>query len=188
MPESRFLALVAKRRSIRKYKPLPVEREKLMLCLEAARLAPSACNAQPYRFIAVDEPALKEKLSEAAFSGVYAACKFAAGAGALVFVVSARGKLSAWLGNKAQSTDFRLVDIGIAAEHFVLAAEEQGLGTCWLGWFNAKAAARALGLAPGLRVVIIISVGYPAESPAARKRKSMEEFSVLNHSAEGTAK
>ena len=168
------------RRSIRKYKPLPVEREKLLLCLEAARLAPSACNAQPYRFITVDEPALKENICDAAFSGIYSACKFARGAPALALVVSERGKLSAWLGNRVQSTDFRLVDIGIAAEHFVLAAAEQGLGTCWLGWFNAKAAARALGLGSGRRVEIILSVGYPDEDPAPRERKSMEEFSGLN--------
>ncbi|HAH32681.1 MAG TPA: NAD(P)H nitroreductase [Elusimicrobia bacterium] len=183
MLQSTFLELVSKRRSIRKYKPLPVEREKLLLCLEAARLAPSACNAQPYRFIVVDEPELKEKVSKAAFSGVYSGCKFAAGAGALVFVVSETGKFSAWLGNRVQSTDFRLVDIGIAAEHFVLAASEQGLGTCWLGWFNAKSAARALGLGPGKKVEIMLSVGYPDEDPSQRKRKNMEEFSVFNNSS-----
>lgn len=177
------MELVSKRRSIRKYKPLPVEREKLLLCLEAARLAPSACNAQPYRFIVVDEPELKEKVSKAAFSGIYSICKFAAGAGALVLVVAKRGKLSAWLGNRVQSTDFRLVDIGIAAEHFILAAAEQGLGTCWLGLFNAKATAKALGLRPGKRVEIMLAVGYPDEDPAPRKRKSMEEFSVLNKGA-----
>ncbi|MCX5785998.1 MAG: nitroreductase family protein [Elusimicrobia bacterium] len=180
MLKSPFLELVAKRRSIRKYKPLPVEREKLSLCLEAARLAPSACNAQPYRFIVVDEPELKGKVSKAAFSGIYSVCKFAAGAGALVFVVSERGKFSAWFGNRVQSTDFRLVDVGIAAEHFVLAAAEQGIGTCWLGWFNAKAAARALGLGPGKKVEIILSAGYPDEAPSQRQRKSMEDFSVFN--------
>lgn len=180
MLKSQFLELVSKRRSIRKYQTLPVEREKLLLCLEAARLAPSACNAQPCRFIVVDEPGLKEKVSKAAFSGIYSVCKFAQQAPALALVVSERGKLSAWLGNKAQSTDFRLVDIGIAAEHFVLAAAEQGLGTCWLGWFNAKEAARALSLGPGHRVEIMLSIGYPDENPAPRKRKSMEEFSMLN--------
>ncbi|OGR47343.1 MAG: hypothetical protein A2X34_02445 [Elusimicrobia bacterium GWC2_51_8] len=183
MLKSPFLELVSKRRSIRKYKPLPVEREKLLLCFEAARLAPSACNAQPYRFIVVDDPELKEKVSKAAFSGIYSACKFAQEAPALALVVSERGKLSAWFGNRVQRTDFRLVDIGIAAEHFVLAAAEQGLGTCWLGWFNAKAAARTLGLGSGRRVEIILSVGYPDEFPAPRQRKSMEEFSDFNGSA-----
>lgn len=180
MNTSVFLKLAAGRRSIRKYRPLPVEREKLQYCLEAARLAPSACNAQPYKFIVVDEQALKEKLGKAAFSGIYKPCSFAARAGALVVVVSQTGKMSAWLGNRIQSTNFRLVDMGIAAEHFVLAAHEQGLGTCWLGWFDAKGAAKALGLPSGAKAEIMLSVGYADEAPPARKRKSTEEFSSFN--------
>ncbi|HCC47476.1 MAG TPA: NAD(P)H nitroreductase [Elusimicrobia bacterium] len=180
MPSSRFLELAAARRSVRKYQSAPVEREKLDLCLEAARLAPSACNAQPCRFVVLDDPALKEKFCAAAFSGIYAACKFAAAAPVMVAVIADTGKLTAWLGNQVQGTNFRLVDIGIAAEHFVLAAAEQGLGTCWLGWFDAKAAARALGLGHGKKVEILISAGYPAESPAARPRKTKEEFCSYN--------
>jgi nitroreductase len=180
MKGSPFLELAAARRSVRKYKPEPVEREKLELCLEAARLAPSACNAQPYRFIIVDEPELKEKFCREAFSGVYSACKFASAAPALLAVVSDTGKLTAWLGNQVQDTNFRLMDIGIAAEHFVLAAAEQGLGTCWLGWFSAKGAAKALGLGRGKKVEILISVGYPAEAPAARPRKPSDEFRSFN--------
>jgi len=180
MSESRFLELAAARRSIRRYKHVPVEREKLELCLEAARLAPSACNAQPYRFIIIDEPALKEKFCAAAFSGLYSACKFAAAAPALLAVTADTGKVTAWLGNQVQDTNFRLMDIGIAAEHFVLAAAEQGLGTCWLGWFSAKGAARALGLGSGKKVEILISVGYPDEAPPPRKRKTTEEFRSFN--------
>lgn len=180
MDRNYFLKLASARRSIRRYKPLPVEHAKLLYCLEAARLAPSACNAQPYKFIVVDEPALKDKLSKTAFSGIYKPCSFAAAAGALVVIVSQTGKMSAWLGNQMQSTNFRLVDIGIAAEHFVLAAHEQGLGTCWLGWFDAKGAAKALGLPAGVKAEIMLSVGYPDEAPEARKRKSTEEFSSFN--------
>jgi len=180
MAESAFLRLAAGRRSIRKYKPTPVEREKLDLCLEAARLAPSACNAQPYRFIVLDEPALKEKFCAAAFTGVYAVTKFAAKAPALVLVTAETGKLSAWLGNQMQDTNFRLVDIGIAAEHFVLAAAEQGLGTCWIGWFDAKAGAKALGLGSGKKIEMLLSVGYPDEAPAARPRRAAADFSSYN--------
>jgi len=180
MPESAFLRLAAGRRSVRKYKPLPVEREKLDLCLEAARLAPSACNAQPYRFIVLDDPELKEKFCAAAFTGVYAVTKFAAKAPALVLVTAETGKLSAWLGNQMQDTNFRLVDIGIAAEHFVLAAAEQGLGTCWIGWFDAKAGAKALGLGSGKKIEVLLSVGYPDEAPAARPRRAAGDFSAYN--------
>ncbi|MCM2268037.1 MAG: nitroreductase family protein [Elusimicrobiales bacterium] len=180
MPASPFLALAAARRSIRKYKPAPVERAKLDLCLEAARLAPSACNAQPYRFIVLDEPALKERFCAAAFTGVYSVTRFAAAAPALVAVVSRTGKFSAWLGNQMQDTNFRLVDVGIAAEHFVLAAAEQGLGTCWIGWFDAKAAAKALGLGAGKKIEVLLAVGYPDEAPPPRPRSPAAEFSSYN--------
>jgi len=180
MPESRFLALAATRRSIRKYKPVPVEREKLDLCLEAARLAPSACNAQPYKFIVLEEPAVRERFCAAAFTGIYSATRFAAAAPALALVVSETGNLSAWLGNQMQDTNFRLMDMGIAAEHFVLAATEQGLGTCWIGWFDAKAGAKALGLGSGRKIEVLLAVGYPDEAPAPRPRRSTEEFSSYN--------
>jgi len=180
MLETPLLKLVSKRRSVRKYKPLPVEREKLLICLEAARLAPSACNAQPYKFVVVDDQAVKDKLASAVFSGIHSPIKFAAQASVLVVVVSQKGKLSAWLGNQVQDTNFRLVDIGIAAEHFVLAAEEQGLATCWLGWFDAKGAAKALGLPAGCKAEVMLSVGYADEAPPARKRKTMEEISSFN--------
>ncbi len=180
MAQSRFLELAAARRSIRRYKPDPVEREKLDLCLEAARLAPSACNAQPCRFVVLDEPALRDKFCGEVFTGVYSVTRFAAAAPVIVAVTSDTGKLSAWLGNQVQDTNFRLVDIGIAAEHFVLAAAEQGLGTCWIGWFNARTAAKALGLGRGRKVEVLLSVGYPAESPAPRPRKSKEDYSSYN--------
>ena len=180
MQTSRVLEIAAARRSIRKYKDLPVERAKLDVCFEAARLAPSACNAQPYRFVLLDEPALKKKFCDAAFSGTYSACAFAAAAPAMLLVVADTGKLTAWLGNQVQGTNFRLIDIGIAAEHFVLAAAEQGLGTCWLGWFNARAAGKALGLGGGKKIAILISVGYPAETPAQRPRKPKAEMISYN--------
>jgi nitroreductase len=180
MRETPFLELVSRRRSVRKYKPLPVEKEKILACLEAARLAPSACNAQPYKFIIVDEPAAKEKLAAAAFSGLHSATRFAARAAVLVVVVSQKGKLSAWLGNQVRDTSFRLIDIGIAAEHFVLAAEERGLGTCWLGWFYAKGAAKALNLPAGCKAEIMLSLGYADEAPPARRRKTLEEISSFN--------
>jgi nitroreductase len=181
MNETSFLKLVSQRRSVRKYKPRPVEEEKLQVCLEAARLAPSACNGQPYKFIVVNEPAAKNKLAEAAFSGIYSPCAFASAAGALVVVVSQKGSAAAWLGNQVRDTNFRLMDIGIAAEHFVLAAEEQGLGTCWLGWFNAKAAAKTLGLPLGFKAEVMLSVGYADEAPPARKRKSIDEIASFNN-------
>jgi len=180
MPESSILKIASARRSVRKYRPDPVPRELLDVCLEAARLAPSACNAQPYSFIVVDDPALKEKLAAAAFGGIYSACGFAAAAPVLVAVTGRRQNLTAWIGNQVQDINFRYMDMGIAGEHFVLAVGELGLGTCWLGWFDKKAAARTLGLPAGERPEVLISVGWPGEEPAPRKRKTADEFRRYN--------
>jgi nitroreductase len=180
MNETPFLKLASARRSIRAFQDRPVEREKLELCLEAARLAPSACNAQPWKFVVVDEPDLKQRLADAVFSGAYAVNRHAAAAPVLVAVVSQRGSALAWLGNQVQGTVFRLVDIGIACEHFLLQAQELGLGACWLGWFDAKAAARLLAVPRGLRVEMLLSVGYPAEDPGPRPRRSLAEMSCFN--------
>ena len=180
MRPATFLELVSKRRSVRRYRPIPVEKEKLLACLEASRLAPSACNAQPYKFVVVNDPVLKDRLAEAAFSGIYSPSGFAVRAGALVVVLSQKGKLTAWLGNQVRDTNFRLMDIGIAGEHFALAAEEQGLSTCWLGWFDAKAAAKAVGAPAGCKAEVMFSVGYADEDPQARKKKSLEEISSFN--------
>ena len=158
----------------------PVEKEKLLRCLESARAAPSACNAQPWKFIVVDDPGTRKHLAEAVFSGIYSINNHAARAPVLVAVVSQKGKLTAWLGNKVQGTDFHLVDIAIACEHFVLQAHELGLGTCWLGWFNARKAARVLGVPRQYKVEMLVSVGYPAGIPPARSRKTLEEMSSFN--------
>jgi len=186
MQETEFLKLAAARRSIRAFQDRPVEREKLEQCLEAARLAPSACNAQPWKFVVADDPDLKHRLAEACFHSVYDMNRHAAAAPVLVAVVSERGSAFAWLGNQVQGTVFRLVDIGIACEHFVLQAEELGLGTCWLGWFDAKAAAKLLGVPRGKRVEMLLSVGYPAQKPEPRPRRKREEMSAFNGYAGGT--
>jgi len=180
MKKTAFLRIAEARRSIRAFQARPVERTKLRLCLEAARLAPSACNAQPWKFVVVDDPALKARLADAAFSGLHKMNRHAAGAPVLVAVVSERGSALAWMGNLLQGTLFRLVDIGIACEHFVLQAQELGLGTCWLGWFDAKAASRLLAVPRGRRVEMLLSLGYPDEAPKPRPRHSLAEMSSFN--------
>ncbi|MFH1619747.1 MAG: nitroreductase family protein [bacterium] len=175
-----FFKLVSERRSIRKFQNRPVEREKLLQCLEAARLAPSACNGQPWKFIAVDEPEIKKKLAMEAFSGIYSATMHAAEAPVLVAVVSEKRSFKTWAGKQITGTDFRLVDLGIACEHFVLQAAELGIGTCWLGWFDSKKAAAALKVPDGCKVEILISAGYSAQSPETRPRKRPEEMSSFN--------
>jgi nitroreductase len=172
-----FLDLVRTRQSERRYAPTQVPRAIVERCLEAARLAPSACNSQPWTFIVVDDEAVRNRLAEAAFSGLYSMNRFAAKAPVLVAVVTERSKYVARLGGQMRGVQYSLIDIGIACEHFILQAAEEGVGSCWLGWFNEGAVKKVLGLPRGARIDVIISVGYP-ETPQVREknRKRREDM------------
>lgn len=172
-----FLELCRRRRSVRAYDPArPVDRAALERCLEAARLAPSACNSQPWTFLVVDDPAKRRAAAEAALSGAYGLNKFIRDAPVLVVVLTERSKFAARLGGLFRGVQYSLLDIGIAAEHFCLQAEEEGLGTCWLGWFNEPALKKTLGLARTDRIDVVLSVGHPADPPREKKRKPMDEI------------
>ena len=155
-----LLDLIKHRKSVRNFRDKPVEREKLMMCLEAARLAPSASNAQPWRFIIVDDKQLKDKLCKAAFSGIYSLSSFCKTAPVIVGVISERSKFLTRLGGILRGTRLNLIDIGIAGEHFVLQAEDLGLGTCWIGWFNERAVKTVLNIPQRKKIDILIALGY----------------------------
>jgi nitroreductase len=177
-----FLDLVKKRRSVRRYTPTPVPKEAIVRCLEAARFAPSACHSQPWCFVVVDDQSLKEEVARAAFSGPYAMNRFAIEAPVLIVVVRDKSKTFARLGGLFRQVRYNLIDIGIAWEHFVLQAAEEGLGTCWLGWFDENAAKRILRIQKDKKADIMISMGYPADTEFKDKpRKSLEEISRFNH-------
>jgi len=131
-----FLELASKRQSTRSYTDTPVEREKIERCLEAARIAPSACNSQPWKFVVVDEPELKNYVAEQTFGKLVSFNRFTAEAPVLVLIVGERQKSFARFAGIVKRKPFAYFDIGIAAEHFCLQATEEGLGTCMLGWFN----------------------------------------------------
>lgn len=176
-----FLELARKRQSVRKYSPASVSREIINRCLEAARLAPSACNSQPWYFIVIDDPELKTKVAEKAFAGVYSMNAFANEAPVLVAVVRDKSGYFATLGGFCRGMQFGLVDIGIACEHFVLQAQEDGVGTCWLGWFDEKRVKNILGIAKNKKVDMIISMGYPAEDTLREKaRKPLGDIGKFN--------
>jgi nitroreductase len=176
-----FIELVNKRSSVRKYVTKPVTREIIDRCLEAARLAPSACNAQPWYFIVVDDPALRDRVSAAAFSGMYSKNSFARSAPAFVVVVREKTSQFAAIGGFIRGVRFNLIDIGIACEHFILQAAEDDVGTCWLGWFNERAVKKILGIPKDKKADIMISMGYSEEDRARQKiRKSLNEISAFN--------
>ena len=155
-----LLDLLKHRKSIRDFLDRPVERKKIMMCLEAARLAPSACNSQPWKFIVVDDRQLKDKLGDAAFRGIYSMNSFCKMAPVMVVVVSEKSKFLARIGGMFRGTKYYLIDIGVAIEHFVLQAEDLGLGTCWIGWFNERAVKSTLNILQHKKIDILIALGY----------------------------
>ena len=156
-----FLDLVNKRYSVRNYKIAPVPRDKIDRCIEAARLAPSACNSQPWKFVVVDDPALIKDVAKAAFEGILSFNHFALKAPVLILIVSERQKPSAKFGSIVKKKNFQLMDIAIAAEHLCLQAAEEGIGTCILGWFNEKKTKKLLSIPKLKRVELIISGRNP---------------------------
>lgn len=176
-----LLDLIKKRRSVRKYIDKPIPRNDLLKCIEAARLAPSANNSQPLKFIIIDDPLLKDKIGKKAFSGIHSINKFAKDAPALIVVVSEKEIFSSAIGGYLQGTNFYLIDIGIACEHLVLQAAELGIGSCWIGWFNGNAIKKILKIPKLKRIDAIISLGYYKEDESARKpKKSIGEISSFN--------
>lgn len=175
-----FLELAKKRFSTRDFLDKPVRRDLIELCLEAARLAPSACNSQPWKFVVVDDPALKNRLCDGIFSGPYAMNSFAMSAPVIVVVVSEKSSFIASVGAFLRDTRYYLIDIGIAVEHFVIQATELGLGTCWLGWFNEREAKKILSVPKNKRIDVVLAVGYPARTPGEKKRKHLSEISKFN--------
>ena len=172
-----FLDLVRKRQSVRKFSNRPVSRDIIERCLEAARLAPSACNSQPWSFVVVDDAPTRQQLAAKALSGLYSMNIFAAEAPVLIAVVTGRSKFIARMGAQLRSIEYRLIDIGVTCEHLVLQAAEEGVGTCWLGWFNERAVRKTLGLPRTSRVDILIAMGYPEADPCRdKKRKTIDEI------------
>jgi nitroreductase len=183
-----FLELAQKRHSVRNYAPTPVPREKIDRCLEAARLAPSACNSQPWTFVVIDDRKAIATFAEQAFLGIYSRNSFARNAAVLIVVITERSKYSATLGGYFRGTQYSLIDIGIACEHLVLQAAEEGLGTCWIGWFNERRIKRLLGLSRSAKIDVVISMGYPADEKQVQKnRKPLDEVRRY-HSAQGGAR
>ena len=176
-----FQELVRSRRSVRRYLDKPVEREKIMVCLEAARLAPSAENVQPWRFLVIDDPEVKQRYAAAAFSGIYSFSRFAAKAPVLVVILARPDLLANRIGKQIQDVSFYLIDVGIAGEHFALQAEELGLGTCWIGWFNSRRTRKFFRIPRPFKIVCLIAVGYHEGMPGRdKKRKGLAEIAWFN--------
>ena len=155
-----FTEVIAKRRSIRKYKSDPIPDEKMQKLYNALRLAPSGANRQDYSFIFVmDEEKRKRIASEACHQGFLAE--------APVLMVAACNPDGAF-------------NVAIAVDHMILTAADEGLGTCWVGWFEREPVKQILGIPESKEAAILVTIGFPDESPDARPRKSLEQLIMID--------
>ena len=170
-----FFKLVNSRQSCRKYLDKKIEKEKLIKCIEAARVAPSACNSQPWHFVIVNNKELAEKAAMCIQDKIMN--KFTSQCPAFIIAVEESGNITSRAGELLKKQDFRATDVAIACEHICLMAEEQGLGTCILGWFNEKALKKLLHIDMKKRVRLVIAIGYPESSDVRKKvRKNLDEI------------
>jgi nitroreductase len=152
----KFEEVLAKRRSIRKYKETPVPRETIVKILEAARIAPSASHRQPWHFIVVEKKETIQQLAKREWA-----------ADAPVMIVG--------LADPEASPNRCLNDLGIAIEHIVLAATNLGLGTCWMGQTGREEMIKdLLNIPDKLKVIAVVPIGIPDETPTPKERKSLD--------------
>jgi nitroreductase len=160
------------RRSIRKYKPQPVEAEKLLRVLEAGRLAPSATNRQPWHFIVITDPATREKMRQS-----YDRDWFVSAPVIIAVCADPRG---AWV--RKDTEEYWKVDAAIALQNMILTATEEGLGTCWIAAFKEPPAKEILAIPPHIRVVAMTPLGYPDEEKGeVTDRKPLSEILHREH-------
>lgn len=176
-----FSKLIKIRQSVRRYSDKAVEKEKIEKCLEAARLAPSASNSQPWKYIVVDEEELKNKVAEATFDKVVKFNKFAVQAPVIIVIVMEKPKLITQIGGEIKKREWPFMDIGITAEHFCLQATELGLGTCILGWFNQKRIQELLNIPKKKTIGLLITLGYAPDDYALRKKIRKEKSEIIGH-------
>lgn len=161
-----FQELMTKRYSVRAYQPKPVEQEKLNLVLEAARMAPTAANRQPFRLVVAHTDRHKETLKN-----VYHREWFLQ---APIVICACGYYPRAWV--RADGRSYLDVDVAIVVDHMTLAAADLGLGTCWIANFNAAMAREAFQVPDDQEPIILITLGYPADEPKVKERKAVADL------------
>jgi len=177
---SEFLDLVKYRQSDRAYLSTPVEEDKINRILEAGRLAPSACNSQPWRFIVINDQDLKNKIADCTSSKVLGMNHFTKQAPIHIAIVEEKANFTSSAGSLIKGKHFPLIDIGIAAEHICLQAAAEGLGSCMLGWFDETKVKNLLHIPKSKRVPLIITIGYPEKETREKRRKKLDEIVKYN--------
>jgi nitroreductase len=175
-----MLSLINSRQSERRYLDRPVEKEKIERITEAGRLSPSACNGQPWRFIVVDEPELRQKVASATESEILRMNTFVHQAPVLIVIVREKSNFTSRAGDLIKKRDYSLIDIGIATASMIYQATAEGVGTCILGWFDERKIRELLGIPKSKRVELVISVGYTENQHRNKTRKPPEEVITSN--------
>lgn len=171
--------VIKKRRSIRKYLDIPVEEDKIIKITEAAILSPSASNGQPWRFIALKDRNLLTKVVKEALGSIN---QWAITAPLIIIGCSIRSNIiTHYFGEVASGIKYHILDMGIALEHMVLEAEELGLSSCWIGWFNEKKIKKILNINYRWRIVALLTTGYADRSykPSPQKRLTLEKILTI---------
>jgi nitroreductase len=176
----KFLDLVKLRQSDRAYSDKSVETEKIERILEAARLAPSACNAQPWKIIVVTDPTKRFQVADAATSKMLSMNHFSKQAPVQLVLVEENANFTSTVGGWAKNKHYPLIDIGIVASHISLAAADEGLGSCILGWCDEKKVRQVLDIPKNKRVMLVILLGYSSQPHREKKRKTKEEIFSYN--------
>lgn len=171
--------LISRRQSVRRYSDRPVESEKLDRLVEAVRLAPSACNAQPWTLLLVNEPVLRTEVAKATFSKSLSFNRFALQAPLIAVLVIEPAPLTVRLGALAKGRQLPLIDIGIAAAQFCLQATELDLSSCMLGWFDERKVKRLLHIPRRRRIGLMVTLGY-AEPDAMLRPKVRKPTATMS--------
>jgi nitroreductase len=171
-----FLQLVQSRQSDRAFSDKPVEKEKLDRILEAARLAPSACNAQPWKIIVVSDPEKRMFVAEATESKVLSMNHFTKQSPVQLVLLEENANFISNAGSLINNKHYPLIDLGIVASYICLAATDEGLGSCIIGWNNEKKIQKALDIPKNKRVMLVILLGYSTQPLRNKKRKSKEDI------------
>jgi nitroreductase len=176
----KMLEMIKSRQSDRQYSNEPVEKEKLDRIIEAGRISPSACNAQPWKFVVVTDPPVRKKLAEAASAKLLNMNRFLVQAPVMIVIVREKPNITAKVGGTIKDKDYSLIDIGLASGNICLQAKAEGLGSCMIGWFDEASVRNILGVPGKRRVELIITIGYSLSEYRTKRRKPPEEVVSYN--------
>jgi nitroreductase len=171
--------VIKKRRSIRKYQDIPVKEDKMLKIIDAGILAPSAANGQPWRFIALRDRVLLDKVVKEALGTIN---QWAITAPLIIIGCSIKSNIiTHYFGEVVSGIKYHLIDMGITLEHMVLEAEDLGLSSCWIGWFNEKKIKKILDINYRWRITALLAIGYADNSyiPSPQKRIPREKILTI---------